>query len=282
MARVAYRAISAGMVASKTTPSKMSSARCLLRTPLIAVGCRPLLGHTSGPTLSACGARACSSSAKPASRGSQQAGPSQPPDAGQPSARRVVPEAGQEPEVKQMFALSGVGAWDLLTLPPRHLLWAATLRAVARHYPDAADQASIIAGAELAVGTVFELLAAREFGSLRGLVHEGLLKELTAGEAAVEQEGWLSPPELIHARVLGLLSAEGSEEEGGGMHQRRTLRVTPLVYSKERYTYQAESEVPTLVYGLRRWTFERDLDAGHHWVVVDMGSKHWYWQRVPS
>jgi len=179
-----------------------------------------------------------------------------------------------------MLALSGVGAWDLLTLPPRHLLWAAALGAVSQRYPEAVDQASFLAGAELAAETVFELLAAGDFAALRGLVQEELLRELTAGAPAAEQEGWAAPPEILRTRVLGLLNAEGVEAESEGQKRGRVLRVAPLVYTRERYAYRAESEVPTLVHRLRRWTFERELDAGHSWVVVGMGSEPWHWQKA--
>jgi len=179
-----------------------------------------------------------------------------------------------------MLALSGVSVLDVLSLPPRHLLWAAALRALAQNYPEAAEQAAFVNGAEYAVTAIFELLAERKFGALRGLLHEELLQDLATWEASAEEEGWAAPPELLNVKILGLLSAEGLEAETGSRSRGRALRVTPLVYSRERYTYRAESERTTLVHQLRRWTFERELEAGSHWVVVDMGTKHWCWQKA--
>lgn len=180
-----------------------------------------------------------------------------------------------------MFTMSGVGALDVLSLPPRHLLWTAALGALAQNYPEAADQAALIAGMQIAVGGVFEHLAQHEFGMLRGIVEEKLLDELRDVSKSTEKEGWDAPPELLSARVLGLLSAEGIEEETGDKRRGRALRVTPLVYSKERYTYKAKSDHPTIVYRLQRWSFERELEPGNHWVIVDMGTRHWYWQKEP-
>ncbi|CAE8740496.1 unnamed protein product, partial [Polarella glacialis] len=202
--------------------------------------------------------------------------------------QRHQPTGGEEsapPELPQeCFDLNN---WrrslaDLLVSPLTHLLWSKVLDlTIARRRPDLWNSSQFLAGTELAVRAVYERLALADFASLRQLelLDGALLGRLEAEPRADAQEGWSKPPELVSARVLSLLWSRLLVGDVATLDDEAPrIRVTSLVLCAEAYSHRS-SEQPKLVRRLQRWTFERSLESGSNWTVVQIGPESWYWRR---
>jgi len=184
------------------------------------------------------------------------------------------PDPGNAPSSSdRTIYLDGVGTFDLISLPPRHLLWTFVLALLNRNFPGVWDAEEFTEGVEAAVMTVYRLLAAGDLPQLDGLVEKQLLESFLAGKKVEEKERWGAPPSMTYCKLLGLLHAEGIEAEES---QGRRFRVTPLLCSDEEYTYSAQADIPKTIRRIHSWTFERKLDEGDHWSVVGISAKHWY------
>lgn len=184
------------------------------------------------------------------------------------------PPSKPDPEYESLLYLDGIGTFDVISLPPRHLLWTCVLALLNRNFPGVWDAQEFTDGVEAAVKTVYSLLASGDDASVEGLVEKELLESFRTVDAvtAREKERWDAPPSMSHCKLLGILYAEGIDSEKG-----RRFRVTPLLCSDEEYTYTVQANLSRTVRRIHSWTFERKLDEGDHWSVVGMSSKHWYW-----
>eukprot|EP00931_Biecheleriopsis_adriatica_P092574 TRINITY_DN66378_c0_g1_i1.p1 TRINITY_DN66378_c0_g1~~TRINITY_DN66378_c0_g1_i1.p1 ORF type:complete len:251 (+),score=39.37 TRINITY_DN66378_c0_g1_i1:25-753(+) len=171
---------------------------------------------------------------------------------------------------------------DLFSAPLTHLLWSQALRfSLARVRPDLWDAADFHRGVETAVHVVYNHLAQGDFAELRslGLLDDGLLMRLEYEPSAAVEEAWSKPPELISARVLGLLWAKLIVTDSSQLDSDvPRLRLTSLVLCKEAYSHKDVSEAVN-VRRLQRWTFERSLEPGSVWTILQIGPESWYWKR---
>lgn len=170
----------------------------------------------------------------------------------------------------------------MVSAPVTHFLWSVALGAcLTRLRPDLWDSREFDEGVEVAVPTVYGLLATGQFSELRalGVLDSALLQRLEAEAAAGLVPHWEEPPRLHSTRMLGLLWAR---LEAGDISMLEKdpprLRITSLVLCSEAYRH-CGADAPLLVQRLQRWTFERPLTPGTQWKVLQIGPESWYWKR---
>lgn len=191
---------------------------------------------------------------------------------------RPEPHSKKQGRTEKCYDVDGIGVLDVITLPPRHLVWISLLSVLGMRMPDLFQHQEFFEGAEQAFRVVFETLAVGDTAPLRGLVDDALLAQLSSDVEASVEENWSTRPSLTHVKLVGLLSAEGVEGEDEGD---RKIRITPMIYSSEAYEYASQEVRQVQVQRLQSWTLERKLD-GDHWTIVQMSCKRWYSQRSES
>jgi len=193
------------------------------------------------------------------------------------------PRAPKQPaEVELQQDWQDVG--DRLTIQVRHAVRQMQLLFVNYWFPLGWNWRSFREGSEDAVKIVFELLAQGALEDLEGLVEEALLQELQEAQPATAEQRWAAAPELVDLQIWGIFTAEAE-----GTEDSIVLRVTPLLLTTERYTYEADLDsenTSRLVRRWQRWTFqqryspERGAEGVEEegWKVAHIGEP-WYWKR---
>jgi len=168
------------------------------------------------------------------------------------------------------FTLDDVGALDMLTLPTRHIAWSVGLAAMARTYSGVWNHKEFFKGAQDAIRTVFELLAAGDLQSLRGLVSEECWQKLRDDDDEKKAQEWLTAPSLEQVKVLGILWVQTWGGQG--------ITIEVVASMRERYSYDGGD---VRLRRWQRWAFWRDLEKEGHWEVKSFGADTWY-HRPPN